>query len=406
MNRKPLTAEEQNKVKPNYPKLFAERELSFSGFPVEMEQKTTFDVCKQEREAFYEKLWSEGSFSFWLRNYKDYLLDPEANREAYRFWAKKQSAKIQDPRKRDILCPLEPPPNYLFGIKRPCLEQGYYEKFNRPNIDIIDVSLSCTCGNDIEEFTETGFRMTDGTHHEFDVIALATGFDITTGGISELGLRSINGTCLKDEWKTTAYSHLGTTISGYPNLFYLYGPQGPMVLSNGVATVEVQGRWIRDVIKKINAQGLKYIDPTLEATLEWKERINTLSAQTLFSTTERSTYMGGGIPGKAPQQVNYTGGLAKYKEEIIAALSDWKGFRLVAGEADRKANGTANGTANGIANGTPNGISKGATNGIAKVVANGTANWLANGAANGTTHDAAILTTNGTMNGTPKGIRT
>lgn len=387
MGRKPLTAEEQNKLKPKYPKLFAQRELSFSGFHVEMEQKTTFDVSKQEREAFYEKLWNEGSFSFWLRNYKDYLLDYEANREAYDFWARKQRAKIQDERKRDILCPLDPPPNYLFGIKRPCLEQRYYEQFNRPNIDIIDVSSSCSCTLEIEEFTETGLKMNDGTHYDFDVIALATGFDITTGGISELGLRSIHGTCLKDEWKKTAYSYLGTTISGYPNLFYLYGPQGPMVLSNGVATVEVQGRWIRDTIKKINAQGLKYIDPTLEATLGWKQRINSLSENTLFSTAERATYMGGGIPGKAFQQVNYTGGLGKYKEEIMAALPDWKGFRLVApGEADRKANGTAN----GITNGTTNGITNGATNGTT----------------NGTAHYAAAFTTNGTVNGTPKGILT
>ena len=331
MGRRELTAEEQNKLKPLYPKLFAHRELSYTGFTVDMEEKNTFDVTQQEREAFYEKLWTEGSFSFWLSNFKDYLLDYKANREAYSFWARKQRAKISDPRKRDILCPLDPPPHYLFGIKRPCLEQRYYEQFNRPNIDIIDISTSCPSKDDIAEFTETGIKMTNGTHHDFDVIALATGFDITTGGITELGLRSIHGTCLKDEWKTTAYSYLGTTISGYPNLFYLYGPQGPMVLSNGAATIEVQGRWIRDAIKKIDAQGLKYIDPTKEATVEWKNRINELSQNTLFSSVKRSTYMGGGIPGKAPQQVNYIGGLGKYKEEIRAALPGWKGFRTVAG---------------------------------------------------------------------------
>ena len=348
MGRKELTPDEQNKLKPLYPKLFAHRELSFSGFTVDMEEKNTFDVTQQEREAFYERLWTAGSFAFWLGNFKDYLLDYKANREAYNFWARKQRAKIHDMRKRDILCPLDPPPHYIFGIKRPCLEQRYYEQFNRPNVEIINVSASCAGESDIAEFTETGIRMTNGTHYDFDVIALATGFDITTGGITELGLRSIHGTCLKDEWKTTAYSYLGTTISGYPNLFYLYGPQGPMVLSNGAATVEVQGRWIRDVIKKINAQGLKYIDPTKEATMEWKKRINELSHGTLFSTVPRSTYMGGGIPGKAPQQVNYTGGLGKYKGEIRAALPGWKGFRIVAGAAPGTATCTAQSTQTGV----------------------------------------------------------
>ena len=351
MGRKELTPEEQNNLKPLYPKLFAHRELSFSGFTVDMEEKNTFDVTQQEREAFYERLWTQASFAFWLSNFKDYLFDYKANREVYSFWARKQRAKIHDVRKRDILCPLDPPPNYLFGIKRPCLEQRYYEQFNRPNVDIINTSASCAGGKDIEEFTETGIKMTNGTHYEFDVVALATGFDITTGGITELGLRSIHGTYLKDEWKTTAYSYLGTTISGYPNLFYLYGPQGPMVLSNGAATVEVQGRWIRDVIKKIKAQSLKYIDPTKEATMDWKKRINELSQKTLFSTTPSTTYMGGGIPGKAPQQVNYTGGLGKYKEEIRAALPGWKGFKIVAGAAPVTATCTAQ--TNGISKKRP-----------------------------------------------------
>lgn len=50
------------------------------------------------------------------------LKDKKANREAYDFWAKKTRARIQDPRKRDILAPVEPP--HAFGTKRPSLEQG------------------------------------------------------------------------------------------------------------------------------------------------------------------------------------------------------------------------------------------------------------------------------------------
>ena len=107
-----------------------------------------------------------------------------------------------------------------------------------------------------------------------------------------MGLKSINGTYLKDEWKAAANTYLGTTISGYPNMFHLYGPHGPTLLSNGPSSVEIQSRWIRDAIKKIHNQGLKYINPTQEASDQWKERINALAAPTLFPTT-RSTYMGG-----------------------------------------------------------------------------------------------------------------
>lgn len=117
----------------------------------------------------------------------------------------------------------------------------------------------------------------------------------------------------------------------------MYGPHGPTLLSNGPATVEVQGRWVADAITKIQRQGIKYVDATQEATKAWKQRINELSDATLFPTT-RSTYMGGSVPGKAFEQVNYAGGIPKYKEEIRDALRNWDGFEVVQGDTQ---NGTA-----------------------------------------------------------------
>lgn len=150
--------------------------------------------------------------AFWLGNFADYLYDEKSNREAYNFWAKKQRARIHDPRKRDLLAPLEPP--HPFGVKRPCLEQNYYEQFNRPNVDVVDISSKS--GNSIAEFNETGIKTTDGKQYDFDVIAIATGFDITTGGMTNMGLKSVKGTYLKDEWKRAAYTYLGTLILWVP----------------------------------------------------------------------------------------------------------------------------------------------------------------------------------------------
>ncbi|SMR42332.1 unnamed protein product [Zymoseptoria tritici ST99CH_1E4] len=332
MGKRDLSVEEQNKLKPFYPELFAYRERCFGGFCFDLDERYTFDVAENVREEFYEQLWGHGGFAFWLGNFADYLYDHKANRAAYDFWAKKQRARITDPRKRDLLAPLEPP--HPFGVKRPCLEQNYYEQFNRPNVDVVDISEKS--GNGIAEFTEIGIRTTDGEHCEFDVIAIATGFDITTGGMTNMGLKSVKGTYLKDEWKRAAYTYLGTTVSGYPNMFHLYGPHGPTLLSNGPTSVEVQGRWIRDAINNITQQDLKYIDATEEASKEWKKRINALSDASLFPTT-KSTYMGGSLPGKAFEQVNYAGGLSRYKEEIRAALPGWQGFRVVKNDVPQQA---------------------------------------------------------------------
>jgi len=318
MRKRSLTVKEQEESKFYYPELFKYRERCFGGFLYTFSERSTFEDNKQEQEAFLQKLWDDGGFRYWLANYKDYLFDQKANRVVYDFWAKNVRNRIGDPKLRDLLAPLEPP--HPFGVKRPCLELDYYEQFNRPNVDVVNIK-----NNPITGFTAKGIKLQDGSVHEFDIICIATGFDITTGGMANMGLRNINGVTLKEQWEKAAVTYLGTTIGGYPNMFHLYGPHGPTLLSNGPTSVEVQGRWIVDAIKQIERQGLKYINPTDKASAEWKKRINELSDKSLFPTT-KSTYMGGSMPGKAFEQVNYAGGLAAYADEIRAKLPSFDGF--------------------------------------------------------------------------------
>lgn len=112
-------------------------------------------------------------------------------------------------------------------------------------------------------------------------------------------------------------------------MFHIYGPHGPTLLSNGPTSVAVQGRWIADTIGKIEANGVKYINPKMEATDKWKKHVVELNDRTLFPTT-RSTYMGGSIPGKAYEPVCYSGGIPAYAVEIRNALDNWEeGFDVV-----------------------------------------------------------------------------
>ena len=147
--------------------------------------------------------------------------------------------------------------------------------------------------------------------------------------MTQLGLRSIDGAELEKEWIPGAKTYLGTTVSGYPNMFHIYGPHGPTLLSNGPTSVAVQGRWISDAIAKIEANDIKYINPKIEAADKWKNHVVELNNKTLFPTV-RSTYMGGSIPGKIYEPVCYSGGIPAYAIEIRAALDNWEeGFDVV-----------------------------------------------------------------------------
>ncbi|KAJ2904426.1 HK97 family phage prohead protease [Zalerion maritima] len=321
MQKRDLGAEEQQRGKMWYPQLMEYREECFGGFLYTFKERNTFDDTPEQRRAFYEELYRKGGFRFWLANYKDYLFDAAANREAYNFWVERTRARIGDSRLRDLLAPRDMP--HFFGVKRPCLEQTYYEQFNRENVDLVDIK-----NNAIVEFSEKGIKLQDGTELEFDVICIATGFDIVSGGMTSMGLRNVQGASLRDEWKAQANTYLGVTISGYPNMFHTYGTHGPTLLSNGPTTTEIQGRWIADCIAKLEREKIRYFNPTPDATRKWKQHINELSDKSLFPTT-KSTYMGGSLPGKAFEQVNFAGGMAAYKKEIREALDTWAGFELV-----------------------------------------------------------------------------
>ena len=219
MRQKRLTEEEQNNQKDSYPDLFKHRLTTFAGFPYTFSDKKTFEDSPEQREQFFEERWQAGGFPFWLAAYSDMLYEEKANRLAYDFWAKKTRARIQDPEKRDILAPLEPP--HAFGTKRPSLEQDYYEKFNNPNVHVVNIKK-----NPIIEVKPNGIVTQDGKLHEVDVIALATGFDSVTGGMKNMGLKDVDGVDLADKWKLGTWSYLGMCCNGYPNMFFLYGAHG------------------------------------------------------------------------------------------------------------------------------------------------------------------------------------
>lgn len=169
MRKRSLTVKEQEESKKLYKQFFEFREKTFGGFGYDWCERNTFDDAPDRRKAFYDKLWTDGGFRFWLASYKDSLFNPEANMESYSFWVNKTRARIANPAVRDLLAPLDMP--HYFGIKRPSLEETYYEQFNRESVQLVDIEK-----NPIREFTETGILLEDATHHEFDVIALATGF--------------------------------------------------------------------------------------------------------------------------------------------------------------------------------------------------------------------------------------
>jgi cation diffusion facilitator CzcD-associated flavoprotein CzcO len=207
------------------------------------------------------------------------MIDPDSNRHAYDFWARKTRARIQDRDIADVLAPLEPP--HPFGAKRPSLEQDYYDQFNRPNVHVVSVKKT-----PIIEIVPEGILTSDGKIHELDVIALATGFDAVTGGLKDIKITGLDSQVLSEKWKYGTWTYLGMTTSGFPNFFFTYGPQAPTAFSNGPACLEPQCDFIVHLLSEMREKGLKRIDAKKEKEEEWRKLVNTQSERTLRHNTE------------------------------------------------------------------------------------------------------------------------
>ena len=324
MQQRRLTREEQDAEKARYPDRFRRRGETNSGFDYLEGGGSALAVSDDERRATFERLWAEGGFAFWAGGYSDILIDEASNRTAYDFWREKVRARIDDPALAEVLAPTEP--IHPFGVKRPSLEQTYYDVFNQDNVTLVDLRAT-----PIERVTPAGVRTT-ASEHELDLLVLATGFDAVTGGLTSIDIRGTTGANLAEHWEQGARTHLGLASAGFPNLLYLYGPQSPSGFCNGPTCAEVQGDLVVDLLVRLRDEGVTRIEATPDAEESWNEQVQGIASMTLFPRAD-SWYMGANIPGKPRQMLNWPGGLQLYLQACRAAADDgYAGFTLDAGE--------------------------------------------------------------------------
>jgi cation diffusion facilitator CzcD-associated flavoprotein CzcO len=312
MHRDQFDSEEQRQIQDITPEAFARAWETSSGFNFPVAEKAFADYEPEEAEALLNKLYDQGGFNLWLCAFTDVLMNPEANRFTYDMWAKRVRARIHDPAKRDLLAPLEPP--HPFGGKRASLEYDYYEQFNRPNVHLVSTSA-----DPIVEVTTDGIVTDDGKLYQVDTIAMATGFNSTTGGFSKMNIRDLNGVDLADRWKDGVRTYLGLMVPGFPNMFLPYCVQAPTPFTNGPVFIEFQANFIRDIVKKMERDGTRSLDPLETSAEAWRAEVHALGDMTLFPKA-KSWYMGANIPGKPVEMLYYFGGIPRYRESCETAL--------------------------------------------------------------------------------------
>ncbi|OZM74456.1 cyclohexanone monooxygenase [Amycolatopsis antarctica] len=141
-------------------------------------------------------------------------------------------------------------PAYKFGCKRPTFSSTYYPALAAANTEVV------TSG--IREVRPDGIVTADGVTHEVDTIVMGTGFR-TTDNPAFGRLRGRGGRPLSEVWDGDASAYLGTTINGFPNLFFLLGPNS-VVYTSQVVTIEAQVTYVLSCLRAMDRRSLTSIE--------------------------------------------------------------------------------------------------------------------------------------------------
>src|ERR1700720_3064052 len=242
--------EEMRRIRANYTEIFARCQETYGCFIHATDPRATHEVTPEEREAFWEKLYGEPGFGIWMGNFRDILVDREANRLISDFVARKIRERVKDPATAEKLIPK----NHGFGTRRVPLESGYFEVYNQPNVKIVDINET-----PIERITPKGVKTSDA-EYEFDIIIYATGFDAITGAFDRIDIRGVDGVSLKEKWRDGPQTFLGILVDGFPNMLMVMGPHAG--LGNIPRAAEYGADWVTGLIRFAHERGLTRIEAT------------------------------------------------------------------------------------------------------------------------------------------------
>lgn len=142
-------------------------------------------------------------------------------------------------------------PNFTLGCKRLLLSNTYYPALTQRNVHVVDGGL--------ERITAKGVVGPDGVERPVDTIIYGTGFEVTDVPIAER-IRDGHGRTLAEHWKGSPRAYLGTSVHGFPNLFFMIGPNLGNGHSSAFVLIEAQARYIVDALQMMDRTGVTSVE--------------------------------------------------------------------------------------------------------------------------------------------------
>jgi cyclohexanone monooxygenase len=209
-------------------------------------------------------------------------------------------------------------PWYRQFCKRPTFNDEYLPTFNRPNVELVDVSDA----KGVERITNKGV-VANGKEYEVDCIIFSTGFEITADFKRRLGIEinGENGTSLFEHFKKGFRTLHGFSTRGFPNWFYIGISQNALSV-NMTAMFDDQAKHIAYIIQQTQQRQKATVQPTEEAQDDWVKLIQSvqINNRAFLDACTPGYYNNEGNAGTGLAGGTYTPGINAFN----ALLEDWR----------------------------------------------------------------------------------
>ncbi len=173
-------------------------------------------------------------------------------------------------------------PDFRPGCKRMLVSSDYYPALQRDNCKLIDWPIAT--------LSPVGIRTSDGIEHHLDCIVFATGYDVHLAG-PPFEVTGLGGRSLADEWSGGAQAYKSINAHGFPNLFFMTGPNSGPGHNSLLVYIEGQLDYAVRAITTILDNDLRYLDVREEVQRRHNERLQRRLAKTTWMSGCRSWYL-------------------------------------------------------------------------------------------------------------------
>jgi cation diffusion facilitator CzcD-associated flavoprotein CzcO len=172
-------------------------------------------------------------------------------------------------------------PDYLMGCKRILLSDDFYPSLIQPNVELVT--------DRIREARANSMVTVDGREHEIDAIICGTGFNVTDAQLP----RYVHGRSgsLNETWHPDPHAYLGTTVSGFPNLFLLIGPNTGLGHNSLIFMIESQLNYILDCLHMMDRRKLRAVEVRSEIQNAFNKEMQQRMRGTVWTSGCTSWYL-------------------------------------------------------------------------------------------------------------------